>query len=55
MPIRLLFAVALCSLLRAQEGGVPVIIDGHEVARVYSSVGSFTATQGANPRIHRCL
>jgi small-conductance mechanosensitive channel len=44
--------MALCFLLRGQESGVPVIIDGLEVVRVYGSVGSFNAGDRA-PEIKR--
>ena len=40
------------SLSIAQETGVPVVIDGQEVVRVYGSVGSFTAQDRA-PEIAR--
>lgn len=33
----------LCSLLWGQESGAPVIIDGQEVARIYSPAGPFSA------------
>jgi len=52
MPARLIFAAALCSLLRGQESGAPVIIDGREVVRVYGSVGAFSAQDRA-PEIKR--
>jgi small-conductance mechanosensitive channel len=36
-----LFVPALCVYARAQEGGLPVLIDGQEVARVYAPLGLF--------------
>jgi small-conductance mechanosensitive channel len=47
MRTRLLLAGALCAFLYAQESGVPAIIDGKEVVRVYASVGAFTAEERA--------
>src|SRR5690349_20296962 len=47
MSVRFLIAVVLCPLLRGQESGAPVIIDGQEVVRVYSPVGSFSASERA--------
>ena len=55
MPVRLLFAALLCSLLWGQEGGVPVIIDGKEVVRIYSSLGHFTAEERAVEIEHRIV
>jgi hypothetical protein len=43
MKTRLLIFAILCSGLWAQEDGIPVVVDGREVVRVYSSVGSFSA------------
>jgi small-conductance mechanosensitive channel len=36
-----LFASAFCFVSRAQEGGLPVVIDGREVVRVYGPLGVF--------------
>jgi small-conductance mechanosensitive channel len=47
MLARLLFATVLSSLLWGQEDGVPVIIDGREVVRVYGSIGAFNAKERA--------
>src|SRR5689334_7340728 len=47
MPARFLFAAALCFSLWGQEGGAPVVIDGHEILRVYAPVGSFSAVERA--------
>jgi small-conductance mechanosensitive channel len=47
----LLFAFA-CGALWAQETGVPVVVDGAEILRVYSPVGHFTAAERA-PEIER--
>src|SRR5579859_1577322 len=44
---KLLFTAMFCSLLSGQETGAPVTIDGKEILRVYSSVGSFTASDRA--------
>ena len=52
MRAGLLFA-AFCSLLSGQESGVPVIIDGLEVVRVYGNVGSFSAKERAPQIEHR--
>ena len=49
---RLLIFAVLCSGIWAQENGVPVIVDGREVVRVYSGVGTFTA-QDRVPEIER--
>src|SRR5262245_30356274 len=46
--VRLLSAVAVCTCSLAQESGVPVVIDGREVLRVYGSVGPFTVTDRAS-------
>ena len=43
MLVRLVFVASLCSLLYAQESGIPVIIDGREVVHVYGTVGAFSA------------
>jgi small-conductance mechanosensitive channel len=53
MAIRLLFGLALCSLLKGQEAGVPVVIDGREVVRVYGSVGALNAAERAPDIEHR--
>ena len=42
-----LLVAAFCPLVLAQESGVPVMIDGQEVVRVYGSVGSFSARERA--------
>lgn len=47
MLLRALLAAFLSHLLIAQENGVPVVIDGREVLRVYSSVGQFSAADRA--------
>jgi len=48
MIIRLLWlAAAICAGAAAQDGGAPVIIDGHEIVRVYGPVGSFSANERA--------
>jgi small-conductance mechanosensitive channel len=47
LPGRLLPGVLLSIPLVAQEGGVPVVIDGVEVVRVYGSVGQFKAADRA--------
>ncbi len=47
MSASLLIFAIFCSSLWAQENGVPVIIDGHEVVRVYGSVGLFNAKERA--------
>src|SRR6185295_15919987 len=52
MPARLLFLAVLCPILYGQESGVPVVIDGREVVRVYGSVGAFSARDRA-PEIER--
>ena len=57
---RLLLAVALCAILWGQEGGdtiagVPIIIDGEEVARVYGSIGKFTPGDREPEIKHRIL
>ena len=52
MFARLFFAAMFCSLLVGQEHGVPVVIDGEEVLRVYGSVGQFSASDRA-PEIKR--
>ena len=52
-PARLLFVATLCSLLCGKEGGVPVIIDGQEVARIYGSVGAFSAAERVPEIEHR--
>ncbi len=43
----LLFIMAPGSALCGQETGVPVMIDGQEVARVYGLAGTFTAAERA--------
>ena len=45
MPARLLLAAIFASLLMGQEDGVPVTIDGIEVARVYSPAGPYSAKE----------
>ena len=52
MPVRLLLAAIFASLLMGQEDGVPVIIDGSEVARVYSATGPYSAKE-RGPEIER--
>ncbi len=55
MPARLLLAAMFCSVLVGQENGVPVIIDGVEVARVYGPVAQFTAKDRAPEIEHRIV
>jgi small-conductance mechanosensitive channel len=52
MGWRLLVLTLLGRCLWAQEAGVPVIVDGREVVRVYGSVGTFSA-QDRVPEIER--
>jgi len=52
MLVRLIFALTASLLLYGQEDGVPVVIDGQEVARVYGSVGTFSAADRV-PEIER--
>lgn len=52
----LAFAALLCSSSWGQEQeGVPVVIDGHEVFRVYGSVGPFSAADRAGTIQERIL
>ena len=48
MGFRLIFAILLCSQLRAQDTSALVRIDGKEVVRVYGPLGSFTAKDRAS-------
>jgi small-conductance mechanosensitive channel len=43
----MLVLAALCPLLPAQEQGVPIVIDGLEVLRIYGSAGQFSAQDRA--------
>ncbi|MEO8594905.1 MAG: mechanosensitive ion channel domain-containing protein [Candidatus Solibacter sp.] len=52
MTNRLFIFAILCGGLWAQENGIPVIVDGREVVRVYSGVGTFTAADRV-PEIER--
>jgi small-conductance mechanosensitive channel len=52
MLVRLIFALTASLLLYGQEDGVPVVIDGQEVARLYGSVGTFGAADRV-PEIER--
>ncbi len=47
MRVPFLTTVILCSALWGQDDGAPVVVDGQEVARIYGSVGSFTAAERA--------
>ena len=47
MGAKLLFSAILGAVLWGQESGVPVIIDGREVARIYGSTGTFSAKDRA--------
>jgi small-conductance mechanosensitive channel len=44
---RLIIPLIFCSQMWAQEGSVPVVIDGMEVARIYASNGPFSAKERA--------
>jgi small-conductance mechanosensitive channel len=52
---RLLLSVLIGIPLLAQEAGVPVVIDGIEILRVYGSVGQFTAADRAPEIEHRII
>ncbi len=53
MGAKVLIFATLCFALWAQEAGVPVVVDGHEVVvRVYGSVGPFSAAERV-PEIER--
>jgi small-conductance mechanosensitive channel len=51
----LALALLLCSCSFSQEQGIPVTIDGHEVVRVYGSLGSFSAGDRADAIHDRIL
>ena len=51
----LAFVLLLSSFLLSQEQGIPVTIDGHEVVRVYGSLGSFSAQDRADAIQERIL
>jgi small-conductance mechanosensitive channel len=42
-----LLTLTLCLLLRAQEGGVPIVIDGQEIVRVYGPIGPVGVSERA--------
>src|SRR3982751_2023280 len=50
-----LLVIALCLLLRAQEGGVPVVIDGQEIVRVYAPLGPVSVPERAPAIENRIL
>ncbi len=55
MSARLLLAILFWLPLVAQEAGVPVIIDGREILRVYGSMGQFSAADRAEEIQHRII
>src|SRR5437870_11766696 len=50
-----LLAMSLCLVLRGQEGGVPVVIDGQEIVRVYAPIGPVTVAERADAIENRIL
>ena len=50
-----LLATTLCFLARAQEGGVPVVIDGQEIVRVYAPLGPVSVPERAPAIENRIL
>jgi len=52
---RILIVLAFCFLVGAQEGGLPVVIDGEEIVRIYAPLGSFTVQERAEAIEDRIL